>query len=346
MNKQLNTRQLNKEDNMIFAVTFFQDDITKIKRAYKILTRKPTSSKMKTKDVNFEMMFRKSTKEIVDKIFENDSETISDLRQACKREMRRFRINSEHNALRAQQDKDFIVSEDVKISFYKSLVDRFFAGMKRINGDIQLNIFLHTILVYYSDIVIEKHQAKQEKLRKQRTEVMKELKQAEEEHNEFKTFAEAYQEAKKEAANKSEEPVPTAEELMEELDQENNNVIQLSKRDKKKVKKEINNIAIEEILESDEYVVALKTEEERLQENIKTLRKEEETLILQVKKIKDMLKGFTNDLLDLSTMTEEVGSSINNNDYNVLMTKKIMSAKKMRNMDYSKEQKFIENIAK
>lgn len=332
-NNKQKAENFRKDNNITFIITFFKADIQKIMKTHKVLNNIPTSTRMKVDDINFERIFRASTKDLVDRIHSGDIDLIQELTRLTDREARRFRTNTEENAHRAKKGQALIATKNIKIDFYLNIVNRLFSAMKKVNGEISLEAFIHTLVIYWCDMIntkYDKDKARELLLKKTKKEPVKV-------DGEFKLLKDVI---KEEEPTSTEEVAVTTEDKPQK--EENNidlKVIRFSKRDKKKIIRQINNF-----VSKNEEIKNLEEEKETLQEEISKLRLQRDELLFQVNKVKTVLKSFTNDLLDLSTINEEMAENVNTNDYKIMMIKRIISARKMRNMDTDKQEEYLENL--
>lgn len=334
-NKQKAENFRGKDNNITFIITFFKADIQKIMKTHKILNNIPTSTRMKVDDINFERIFRASTKDLVDRIHGGDIDLIQELTKLTDREARRFRSNSEENVHRAKKGQSLIETKNIKTTFYLNLVNRFFAAMKRVNGEISLEAFIHTLVIYWCDMVntkYDKDKARELLLKKTKKEPVKV-------DGEFKLLKDVIRE--EQAPQPTEEIATTVEEKEEEKKDDNIDlkIVHLTHRDKKKVIRKINNLVANK-----EELKDLEEEKETLEQEINKLRLQRDELLFQVNKVKSVLQSFTSDLLDLSTLNEEMAESVNTNDYKIMMMNRIISARKMRNMSTEKQEEYLNSL--
>lgn len=332
----------NTDRKLKFGITFFKSDVDLIKKANKILMKVPVSSKMANRDVNYNLIVRSATN-FVHK-FSRDPEFILVLKNKCCYEMERIRKNSETNAKRRSEGKDLIVSDTVTIEFFQSTINSLFAVMKKELEipNLTLEVFMHSFTLYYVNRIINSYEGKSNQRFKSYHEIMKNdekveiIKEETKDISKFKTFKQALEEANK---------------VVEVKENENPVIVLSSKRDKKKLKKEINNlahkVAVEDLIgEEKAEVENLLKEKDRLKEEINKLKLEYEDAVLKAREAKEVLERLAYALMDSGVKTEEVSNNISTNKktYDTIMLKRIISARKMRKMSTSRQQNYLNNL--
>ena len=340
----------NYERILKFDITFFTADIKDIKKAHKILKHIPLSSRMRDEDVNYDLVVKSAANFAC--IYGRDEEFIKDLREKCYYEANRMKTNSISNTNRAKQGRKLIESDTVTVGIRDNCVANLFAIMK---SEMQIETltmetFLHTIALYYSNRVINSFEKKPNKRFKSCSQIRRE----EEERTvtgKFTTFKDAFENAI-ETKNKTKVTEPEVEVDFDEPEEEiKESEIIVTKRDKKKLKKQINNIAhnivFEELSQKEqEEIEILRKEKESLLQEIKMLHIEKEKYIIDIKKTKEQLMDISEIFMMASMKAEDNSNSIDvDKSWNVVMMNRIIAARKMRGMSIDKQEKQLANLS-
>ena len=336
----------NYEKILKFDITFFTADIKDIKKAHKILKHIPLSSRMRDEDVNYDLVVKSAANFAC--VYGRDEDFIKDLREKCYYEANRMKTNSISNTNRAKQGRRLIESDTVTVGIRDNCVSNLFAIMK---SEMQIETltmetFLHTIALYYSKRVINSFEKKPNKRFKSCSQIRKQ----EEERKvtgKFTTFKDAFENAV-EAKTKVTEPEVEVDEPEEEVKESE---IIVTKRDKKKLKKQINNIAhsivFEELTQKEqEEIEILKKEKESLLQEIKMLHSKKEKYIIDIKKTKEQLMDISEIFMMASMRAEDNSNSIDvDKSWSEIMISRIIAARKMRGMSVDKQEKQLASLS-
>ena len=336
----------NYERILKFDITFFTADIKDIKKAHKILKHIPVSHRMRDEDVNYDLVVKSAANFTC--VYGRDEDFIKDLREECCYEVSRMKTNSISNTNRVKQGKRLIKSDTVTVGIRDNCVANLFAIMK---SEMQIETltmetFLHTIALYYSKRVINSFEKKPNKRFKSCSQIRKQ----EEERKvtgKFTTFKDAFENAV-EAKTKVTEPEVEVDEPEEEVKESE---IIVTKRDKKKLKKQINNIAhnivFEELSQKEqEEIEILKKEKESLLQEIKMLHSKKEKYIIDIKKTKEQLMDISEIFMMASMRAEDNSNSIDvDKSWNEIMINRIIAARKMRGMSVDKQEKQLASLS-
>lgn len=334
----------NYEKIFNFDVTFFSADIRNIKKAHKILKGIKLSSRIKDEEVNYDLVVKSAANFAC--TYGRDEEFIKELRERCFYESNRIRTNSISNSMRVKCGKKMIESDTVTIGIRDNCINNLYAIMKnQIQIDnLTLETLLHTITLYYSERVINSYEKRPNKRFKNNSQIRKEAfinSQEREATGHFRTLKDVIEEK----MNKVEEDTKQDEE-----DTKQESVI-VTKRDKKKLQRQINNIAhnivFEDLLqEEQDKIQTLRDEREALIEEIKRLHIERENSILTIKKAKEQLKNISEIFITSSLEAEDNSNSIDvDNSFNEIMLKRIISARKMRGMNTKQQEEKLTILA-
>lgn len=336
-----------------FNITFFSHDITLVKKVNKILTKQPLWTRIKDSDINYDLVVKSSTAFVCE--YGRDTELIKELREKCYFELDRIKRNSLSNVKRREEGKELIVSDDISIGFSRKTINTLFAIMKnaiQIDG-LTLEVLIHSITLYYVNRVIHSYEGGKNKKFKNNFEIIKEksknaiIEEETKEISQFKTLAQV--EAEKSITIEPED-VEVIDNSEEEI-QTNNSLVLLTKRDKKKLKKEINNMAhsfvVGDLLDKEKAELeALREEKELLQDEIRKLRLTYEGYIINLKEAKGVFKKLSEMFINNSVDAEDYANSINidSKSWNVMIMNRIIAARKMRGMSIDKQEEQLENL--
>lgn len=346
-------RNNNYEKILKFDITFFSQDIALIKKVNKILTNQPLSTRIKDSDINYNLVVKSAVRFICE--YGRDNELIKDLREKNYFELDRIKRNSLSNVKRREQGRELIISNTISIGFTRKNVNSLFAIMKneiQIEG-LTLEVFLHSIALYYVNRVIRSYEGKPNKRFKNSFEIRKEqerhaiIEEETKDISEFKTLSQV--EAEQSNPAQSEENSQTQEDIEEDI---GNNLLTLTtKRDKKKLKKEINNLAhsmvFEDFLDREKAQIEnLQKEKQMLRAEINKLHLEYEESINKINEAKELFRDLSEAFIAQSIDAENLSNSFNidNKPVNILKMNKVISARKMRGMDTRKQEKELENL--
>lgn len=339
----------NYEKILKFDITFFTADIKDIKKAHKILKHIPLSRRMRDEDVNYDLVVKSAANFAC--IYGRDEDFIKDLREECCYEASRMKTNSISNTNRAKQGKRLIKSDTVTVGIRDNCVANLFAIMK---SEMQMETltmetFLHTIALYYSKRVINSFEKKPNK----RFRSCSQIRKQEEERKvtgKFTTFKDAFENAV-EAKNKTVTELEVETKVDEPEEEVKESEIIVTKRDKKKLKKQINNIAhnivFEELAQKEqEEIEMLKEEKESLLQEIRMLHIEKEKYIIDIKKTKEQLMDISEIFMMASMKAEDNSNSIDvDKSWNTIMMNRIIAARKMRGMSVDKQEKQLASLS-
>ena len=335
---------MKNEKILKFDITFFAADIKDIKKAHKVLKGISVSSRMKDEDINYDLIVKSAVNFAC--TYGRDEEFIKELRQKCFYESNRIKTNAISNSNRVKEGKRLIESDTVTVGIRNSCVSTLFAIMKnQIQIDnLTMETLLHSIALYYSTRIINSYEKRPNKRFKSNNQIRKEEfinNQEREVTGHFRTLKDAIEEK----MNKVEEDTKQDEEVQ---DQES---VIVTKRDKKKLQRQINNIAhnivFEDLLqEEQDKIQSLRDEKESLMEEVRKLRIERENTILTMKKAKEQLKNISEIFITSSLEAESNSNSIDVDEpFTTIMLKRIISARKMRGMDTKQQEEQLTILA-
>lgn len=348
-------RNNNYENNRIlkFNITFFSQDVTLIKKVNKILTKQPSWTRIKDSDINYNLVVKSAVKFVSE--YGRDSELIKDLREKCLFEIDRIKRNSLTNVKRREQGKEPIVNSTISIGFTRKSINSLFAIMKneiQIEGLI-LEVFIHSIALYYANRVVRSYEDKPNKRFKNNFEIRREqerhdiIKEETKNISEFKTFSQAEEEQSDPVVQPKEE----SQQQEQEEEIEANPITLMTKRDKKKLKKEINNLAhsmvFEDFLEREKTQIEnLQKEKEMLRAEISKLHLEYEESINKINEAKELFRDLSEAFMAQSIDAENLSNSfkIDDKPVNIFKMNRVISARKMRGMDTKKQERELENL--
>lgn len=336
---------MKNEKILKFDITFFAADIKDIKKAQKVLKGISVSSRMRNEDINYDLIVKSAVNFAC--TYGRDEEFIKELRQKCFYESNRIKTNAISNSTRAKEGKRLIESDTITVGIRNSCVSTLFAIMKnQIQIDnLTMETLLHSVALYYSARIINSYEKKPNKRFKSNTQIKKEKfinNQERKVTGQFRTLKDAIEEKMN---KKVEEDTKQDEEVQ---DQES---IIVTKRDKKKLQRQINNIAhnivFEDLLqEEQDKIQSLRDEREVLMEEIRKLRIERENTILTMKKAKEQLKNISEIFITSSLEAETNSNSIDvDESFTTIMLKRIISARKMRGMDIKQQEEQLTILA-
>ena len=125
----------------------------------------------------------------------------------------------------------------------------------------------------------------------------------------------------------------------------------MTKRDKKKLKKEINNLAhsmvFEDFLEREKTQIEnLQKEKEMLRAEISKLHLEYEESINKINEAKELFRDLSEAFMAQSIDAENLSNSfkIDDKPVNIFKMNRVISARKMRGMDTKKQERELENL--
>lgn len=332
----------NYEKIVRFNITFFAADIKEIKKAHKILKHMPLSCRVKNEGVNYDLIVKSAVNFTC--AYGRDKEFIKDLREKCFYEASRMKTNSISNTKRAKQGQRLIESDTVTIGIRDNRVANLFAIMK---GEIRvetltMETFLHSITLYYCKRIINSFENKPNKKFKSNSQLRREEEEERKVTGTFTTFKDAFENAVTKV---------TEVEVETKVDEPKEEEIITTKRDKKKLKKEINNIAhgivFEQLTQKEqEEIEMLRREKESLLQEIKILHIEKEKSIMDIKKTKEQLMDIAEIFMMASIKAEDNSNSIDvDKSWNAIMLNRIIAARKMRGMNVEKQKEELANLA-